>query len=212
MLTALQRAMAGATRSGLALSSNTGIAPAALSLLPRAFANDAYNKDEQQATADASSSAPEASGAAAAGSAAAAADTPAEAPESAAAAAEEADSEEEELEVPLENLTRRQRAWLGAEPERYKHFMPKLSRKERGAFGEQEMLEEFDEEVGGEEPTVPAGGRRRRADGGACAPAAAPTRPRSPGRRCRRPVVTAACRQASPLPLPHAGGAVPHPP
>lgn len=153
MLTALQRTVAGAVRCSLGLPSSTGIAAAALSarsLLPRAFADDSGAKEEPQAAADASSSAPaEATEAAAAGggNAAAAADVPAAAEAADAVAEAAAADDDDELEVPLEALSRRQRGWLGKEPERYKHFMPKLSRKERGAFGESEMLEEFDEEV-----------------------------------------------------------------
>lgn len=47
--------------------------------------------------------------------------------------------------VPAELFTKRQRAWMGLEsPEKYKHFLPQLSRKELGSFADDYVDEEFE--------------------------------------------------------------------
>lgn len=52
--------------------------------------------------------------------------------------------------VPPELFTKRQLARMGVEePEKYKHFLPRLSRKELGSFADEYVDEEFDVEVGG---------------------------------------------------------------
>lgn len=48
----------------------------------------------------------------------------------------------------LEGYSRRQRAYLGADPDKYKHFKPRLSRRERGSFADASVAAEFEEEVG----------------------------------------------------------------
>jgi hypothetical protein len=45
------------------------------------------------------------------------------------------------------NLTPRQRAWHGENPEKYKYFKPKLSRKELGSFATPSFAAAFDAEV-----------------------------------------------------------------
>lgn len=112
-------------------------------LLLRPFADDSS-----------SSGKPEGEEEAAGGGAAEAGGSPAD-PSALDVDAAEAGGDDVEWEVPLEELSRRQRAWVGAgEPGRYKHFLPRLSRKELGAFGEVAMAEEFDEEAE-LYPTVP---------------------------------------------------------
>ena len=53
--------------------------------------------------------------------------------------------------VPPELFSKRQLAWMGVtdDPGKYKHFRPRLSRKERGSFADEYVAEEFDVEVGG---------------------------------------------------------------
>lgn len=51
-------------------------------------------------------------------------------------------------ELPAEMFSKRQLAWMGVEdPGRYKHFLPRLSRKELGSFWDEYVEEEFDVEV-----------------------------------------------------------------
>lgn len=47
----------------------------------------------------------------------------------------------------LAGYSRRQRAYLGADPQKYKHFKPALSRRERGSFADASVAQEFEEEV-----------------------------------------------------------------
>lgn len=50
--------------------------------------------------------------------------------------------------VPPELFSKRQRAWLGVgDPDKYQHFLPALSRKEKGSFADEYVEEEFDVEV-----------------------------------------------------------------
>ena len=50
-------------------------------------------------------------------------------------------------ELDMSLYTKRQRALLGEDPERYKRFFPRLSRRERGGYNDPEAAEEFDVEV-----------------------------------------------------------------
>lgn len=51
--------------------------------------------------------------------------------------------------VPRELFTKRQLAWMGlGEPEKYRRFLPRLSRSELGSFADEYVAEEFDVEVG----------------------------------------------------------------
>ena len=55
--------------------------------------------------------------------------------------------------VPRELFSKRQLAWMGVaeDPDtKYKHFLPKLSRKETGSFADEYVSEEFDVEVSSE--------------------------------------------------------------
>ena len=56
--------------------------------------------------------------------------------------------------VPRELFSKRQLAWMGVAEDqdtKYKHFLPKLSRKETGSFADEYVSEEFDVEVRSEE-------------------------------------------------------------
>ena len=44
-------------------------------------------------------------------------------------------------------FTKRQAAWIDPDPEKHKHFLPKLSRKERGGYGTREGFREFGREI-----------------------------------------------------------------
>lgn len=47
----------------------------------------------------------------------------------------------------LAELSKRQQAYLGLNPEKYKRFLPKLSRKELGSYADEEFLEAYEEEL-----------------------------------------------------------------
>ena len=44
---------------------------------------------------------------------------------------------------------KRQIAYMGVDPDKYKHFKPKLRRKDVGSYADDSVLQEFDAEVSG---------------------------------------------------------------
>lgn len=127
-----------------ATCSSVGSSSTALWL--RGFAGDAGNADKP---------AEEAAAAPAEGAAAAAAAESGEPGEGTAAEPEEPAPVHPSLidfhdgsDVPAELFTKRQLAWMGVEqPERYRRFLPQLSRKELGSFADEYVDEEFDVEA-----------------------------------------------------------------
>ncbi|EFN59453.1 expressed protein [Chlorella variabilis] len=174
LLSSLQRLAAacgpsGLGRGGIAVAASCGSSSSSSSLWQqlRAFSDEAGSGDkpgEEPAAAAASAAADDVAGGSEGGDDALVA-----------AEAAEGDEEVEEVDedvpfglidfdsaagtgggvVPPELFSKRQRAWLGVgDPDKYQHFLPALSRKEKGSFADEYVEEEFDVE---QElyPTVP---------------------------------------------------------